>query len=165
MTLALRSLDRVNPASVIALFAGLWLILSPWAMAPGLSGGAAWNSALVGLAIAGVAALRAAAGPRWATLSWINVVLGGWMIASLWIYRYVGDGASAWNSAVVGAVVLVLACVAETAPEAWGTTDRDYHPSAGWDYPYLAHPEGPGQPATWYEVANYGQGGLGDPEP
>jgi len=155
---------RVNGASAVNVLAALWLILSPWVLVGGVRGGAAWNSALIGLAVAGIAALRAAAGPRWAGLSWLNVVLGGWMIASPWIYRYVGDTVPAWSSAVAGLVILVSACVAETAPEAWGSADQDYHPAAGWDHPYLVQPAGAGQPPVWYETSNYGQGGLGDPE-
>jgi len=162
MTLRLR--NGVNVAAGLNFLAGCWLIIAPWVLGGGMSRAAAWNSVVIGLAIAVVAAKRWMAGPRRAGLSFLNVVFGGWMIASMWIFHYIGRGASAWNSAIVGTLVLVLACVSETAPEAWDTEDQDYHPAAGWDFPYLAHPVTDSEPPVWYSPSNYGQGGLGDPE-
>ena len=64
----------------------------------------------------------------------------------------------------MGVLIGILACVAETAPEAWDAEDDDYHPAAGWDYTYSVPPHKAGEPAIWYASTNYGQAGLGDPE-
>jgi hypothetical protein len=39
--------------------------------------------------------------------SGINVVLGGWLVASPWVFGYVGTSA-AWNSVVIGALILII---------------------------------------------------------
>lgn len=152
----------VNFGTAASFLAGLWLIAAPWIFRTSADAGA-WGSILVGGASGLVAILRSTAGPRGAIISWFNVLLGASMIASPWIFAYADQSARAWNSAAVGVLVMVLSCVAETAPEAWGAHDDDYQASPGWDYPYSV-PERPGEPATWYEAANYGQAGLGDPE-
>ena len=41
------------------------------------------------------------------TASGINVVLGAWLLASPWIFGYVGTSA-AWNSVVIGALILII---------------------------------------------------------
>jgi len=156
--------NTVNVATAINFLAGLWLVGSQWIFAAAASDAGAWNAILAGTAIALVAVLRSAAGPRWATLSWLNALLGAWTIASPWIFLYVDQGDRAWNSAVLGVLVVVLACFAETAPEAWGSDDNAYRPAPGWDYAYSVRPERPGEPAIWYASTNYGQAGLGDPE-
>jgi SPW repeat len=164
MGLSRRRFGGVNFATSANLLAGIWLIASPWIFgAPAVDAGA-WGSVLAGAAIALVAVLRSTAGPPGATLSWFNVLLGASMTASPWIFAYVDQSARAWNSAVVGVLVVILACIAETAPEAWGSPDNDYRPAPGWDYPYSVPAEHPGEPAIWYEAADYGRAGLGEPE-
>ena len=151
---ATRATRPLNWASAVNTLAGIWLIGSGWLY--GLPTDGIVNAIAVGLLIALVAVCRLAAGPGWAWVSWFNAVLGAWMIASPWIYGYADGSAAAWNSAVVGLGVLVLACVGETAPEAAATGGPHYYnPTPGWDYPYHAHPEGPGEP-VWYAPGPFG---------
>ena len=164
MELPRRRFPGVNFATAANFVAGLWLIAAPWVFGASVADAGAWWSVLVGGAIAAIAVLRSTAGPRAAMLSWVNAFLGASMIASLWIFHYADQSARAWNSGVVGVLVVVLACIAETAPEAWGKHDDDYQRSAGWDYPYSAPADRPGDPPIYYEAADYGQAGLGDPE-
>ncbi len=42
------------------------------------------------------------------TASGINLVLGAWLVASPWIFGYQSTGAGAWNSVVVGALILAI---------------------------------------------------------
>jgi hypothetical protein len=162
--LAIPRTTGINFATAINFLCGAWLIASPWLLGAAAHDAGAWGSVLGGIAIAFVAILRAAAGPRWATLSWCNALLGASMIGSPWIFGYVEDPVRAWNSAVVGILVVILACVAETAPEAWTAEDDAYHPAAGWDYTYSVPGDKADEPAVWYASTNYGQAGLGDPE-
>jgi len=111
------SVRHVNWASALNVLAGLWLIASAWVFKFAPHSRGLWNTVIVGILIALIAIWRSAGGPRWAGLSWFNVVLGGWMIASPWIHSYVDHSRQAWNSGVVGLLVVVLACISETAPE------------------------------------------------
>ena len=164
MKLPRRRLEGLNLATAVSFLVGIWLVASPWIFRGSVADAGAWGSVLVGSAIALVAVLRSTAGPQRAMLSWLNVFLGAAMTASPWILAYVDQSTRAWNSAAAGVLVAILSCVAETAPEAWGAHDEDYRPAPGWDYPYRVPAEHPGDPATWYEAANYGRAGLGDPE-
>ena len=62
---------------------------------------------LVGL----VALARLASASSNPVLSLVNVVLGGWMIASPWVFGYDhwNGNAAAWSDAVTGAVIAVAA--------------------------------------------------------
>jgi hypothetical protein len=117
------SAHRVNWASALNVLAGIWLIASAWVFRFAPHSRALWNTVIVGILIAMIAICRSALGPRWAGLSWFNAVLGGWMIASPWIHSYIDNTSAAWNSGIVGVLVVVLACFSETAPEANGTRE------------------------------------------
>lgn len=102
--------DLSEGVTWINLAAGLWLVASPWIYGGvGPADRMAWNSIIVGIVIAVVAAVRLMAGARAAELGWINVILGAWMIASPFVYGYTGDGARTANSIVVGVIVLIVA--------------------------------------------------------
>jgi len=157
------SFRRLNVPSAINVLAGLWLAASAFILGRGFRAGTL-NLVLVGVAIAIVGAVRVARGRRWATLSWLNAVLGGWTIASLYVFKLYDTGAVAWNAMYVAALVIVLACLAETSPEAWDSPDPDYHPAPGWDYEFDAPSTNASERVTHYTPSDYGQGGLGDPE-
>jgi hypothetical protein len=60
---------------------------------------------------------------------------------------------------IVGGVVVVLACISESARRPVVTradSDDYYHPSPGWDYPYYAHPSRPGEEPVWYAPGTHG---------
>jgi hypothetical protein len=127
----------------VNLLLGLWLIASPWIY--GVFGGgvpAAWNSIVVGILIALVAAARLGSDrASGEPLSWINVVLGAWMIASPFIYGYAQAGPFTANSIVVGVIVLFLALIATPAEPAYESRWRSEYPWWGassyspWGFP------------------------------
>jgi hypothetical protein len=55
--------------------------------------------------------------------SWINVILGIWLIISPWIVGYAMHGTPMWNNIVLGVLVLILGLVASSsrfaAPSWW----------------------------------------------
>jgi hypothetical protein len=144
-------------ASAINLLAGIWLVISTWGFAGGAFQAPVWNAVVAGVLVAIAAMARMSAGPRWAWLSWWNAALGGWMIASPWIYGYTANPGFTWNSVIVGAIVLVLASVSAAAPEAAAATAPPARGSRPvWNGPYYAGPAHPGAPATPYAPEGYG---------
>jgi len=109
--------NQLKIASGINFLAGVYLLISAWIAAP--SSGSRANGIIFGIIVAILAATRYAesAGP-WA--SWLNALIGIWLIISPWVYGYAGD-AWMWNSIVVGIIMLVLG--------AWGATQAG--PNAG----------------------------------
>jgi hypothetical protein len=74
--------EAARTASVLTLIAGIWLIISPFwggfysAPAP------FWNTLIVGVVVTVLALIRAAYPAENVGLSWINLILGLWLIVS-----------------------------------------------------------------------------------
>jgi hypothetical protein len=151
-------------SSILNLLAGLYLALCGWIFASELGRPGVVNAVIVGLLIAAIAAVRLASGPDRSWISWFNALLGAWTIASPWIFHFATGSSAAWNVVVTGLTIVVLACLAETAPEATAAgSARDYHRTAGWDYPYEAPAARPGESPTRYETTYHdGTEGMGD---
>lgn len=101
--------SQVKVASGLNFLAGIWIIISAWVYGAIYTSGSAWNSIIIGIVIAVFAAIRFFS-PRSAVgLSWINALLGIWMIISPWVYGYVNTNeARMWNSVIFGIIVLIL---------------------------------------------------------
>jgi hypothetical protein len=99
---------RVMTASGIDVVAGIWLILSPFVLA--IAGEAArWNAIALGAAVTALAGTRVLGAYRAAGLSWINVMLGIWLIISPWPLGGFEDPAIFWNSVMAGIVIATCA--------------------------------------------------------
>jgi len=109
-----RGTETVSIASTITLLAGLWFFISPWVYGV-YSAGNAWNSWIVGAAVAILAAFRLGYPMRTQALSWINCLLGIWAFISPWIYGYTGDHGRFINSLCVGVIMFIAAISSATA--------------------------------------------------
>lgn len=105
----------VSLTSGLNLLLGLWLIMAPFTLDYTNSGGGLdgyWNDVVIGAAIGILALLRIAGPARFAPLSWVNFVLGGWLVIAPFVLAY-NRGTDApeatWNDVAVGALVIVLA--------------------------------------------------------
>lgn len=100
--------DYANARSVagINFILGIWLIISPWIFNY-TSGGAKWNQFAFGIAVAVLAGIRYLA-PSQVWTSWINVLIGIWMIIAPFIISYQRTAAY-WNEVLVGIAVALLA--------------------------------------------------------
>lgn len=108
--------DQTTMASGINLLAGIWLLISPWVF--GAAEGTLWNAVIVGIVIAAIAAMRLYGGTSAPGLSWVNAVLGAWMIAAPFVLDYTGNAGMTWNSVIVGLIVLIFGIVSATSGEA-----------------------------------------------
>jgi hypothetical protein len=146
--------NPVTVASGLNLLAGLWLILSPWVSGYADNGGAVTNSIMVGIVIAILAAARqAGAATGW---SWVNAILGAWMIAAPFVFDYSLDVAGAWNSIIVGLIIVALGATSGLAGETtdyreeagassgYGSSEPPYRDAWGWQRPpsSLMYPTG-----------------------
>gem|GEM_PF-697315 len=96
-------------ASGINILAGLWLVLAPFAL--GFSGveAAMWNSVVVGAAVAILAMVRVAKPLEFEGLSWLNFVLGLWLIASPFVLGFADLVGVMWNFVILGAIIFAMA--------------------------------------------------------
>ena len=96
--------DHHKVAGGINFIAGIYLIIS--CLVDPIGRGYEWNGIIVGIIVAILAASRFSGSARpWA--SWVNAILGIWLIISPWIYGFAGTGQQ-WNSIIVGIVVLII---------------------------------------------------------
>jgi len=100
--------SSVALTSTINLLAGIWLFVSPWVYGA-YANPDAWNSWIIGAAIAILAAIRLGNPGGLRIFSWVNMALGVYVFFSPWIYAYVGNTGRFVNSLCVGVLVFVMA--------------------------------------------------------
>lgn len=103
--------NQIRTASGLNFIAGVYFLISEWIMAA--NGAERANGIIFGIIVGILAALRfgGAVGP-WA--SWLNALIGIWVIISPWVYGYSGT-AWMWNSIILGIIMLVLGFWSATA--------------------------------------------------
>lgn len=100
----------VRTASGLDVLAAIWLIFAPFIL--GYSGvtAAVWNDIIVGIVIGVLAISRTTReGVKVAWPSWVNVILGIWLIFAPFILGYSTNTAALWNDIILGIIVAVLA--------------------------------------------------------
>ncbi len=98
--------------SVLNILAGLWLIIAPFVLGYYnfyRDQVATWDSIIVGCVVLVLAAIRVAAPLRNVGLSWVNFLLGIWMIISPFVLRLQDAPVVVRNDVVLGIIVAVLA--------------------------------------------------------
>lgn len=97
-------------ANVLRFVLGVWVLYAPF-MRDELSVGVAtlWNYLVVGSCVVILAVMRILFVREAGIFRWAHLLLGLWMIASPWVFEYVGEEAAFWNSAVSGALIAALA--------------------------------------------------------
>ncbi|MCW8193859.1 SPW repeat protein [Proteobacteria bacterium 005FR1] len=104
--------SNVRIASGLNVLIGVWLIAAPWILGYGVNA-AIWNDVIVGVALLVLAGIRVAMPGRYASISWVNVVLGVWLFLAPFILQYgslalVGVSSAIWNDVILGIAVIVL---------------------------------------------------------
>ena len=87
---------------------GIWVAISPFVL--GFSGieNARWNDVATGLAVMLLALGR---GPQGSGTSVLNILLGGWLIASPFVLQF-NQPVPFWNNIILGIVILIVAAIA-----------------------------------------------------
>lgn len=93
---------------------GIWLLFTPRFFTNSLATDVTMrmnlNFWIVGAAIAVSAGLALRNLKPWE--EWANLILGGWMIISPWVFGYTIERGLLWNSLLIGAVVATLSGIA-----------------------------------------------------
>ncbi len=101
----------------IVAIVGVWEVLAPFLLKYTSVTGAMWDAIIIGLAliILGAWAGYSSAPSTVKALSWVNAVLGVWLIIAPFVIGYTGVAAAMWNDIIVGVVVAVLGAWAALA--------------------------------------------------
>jgi hypothetical protein len=95
-------------ASGINILLGICLICSPW-MFDYNGTPAVLNSVFVGAVIAILAAIRLASLRATSGLSWINLILALWTVASPWVNGYATNLGGTMDNVILGVMIAALA--------------------------------------------------------
>jgi hypothetical protein len=92
--------------SWINILLGIWVLISPFVLTF-LSPRAIWNNVATGIVVGILAIIRLNTRnqPGW---SWINVLLGIWLIISPFALAFAG-GAALWNNVILGIIIGLIA--------------------------------------------------------
>lgn len=98
----------------IAMLLGVAIALSPWPAQPVYLGcpmptEIVWNSMLIGILVAALGAIELVDLRRWEQVG--EIVCGGWLIASPYVFGYVGAGMLQYWHFGLGAAVVLLAVI------------------------------------------------------
>jgi hypothetical protein len=105
-------------ASGLNFLVAIYLIISGWV--DGITSGNTANAIILGIVVAILAATRFSGATRpWA--SWVDAIIGVWLIISPWVYGFAGQSFM-WNYIIVGIIMVVLGVWSATASETSGTT-------------------------------------------
>ncbi|MGH8136627.1 MAG: SPW repeat protein [Terriglobia bacterium] len=97
---------RVRMSSGVNALLGLWLIVCPWILgAPARN--VAWSGVIAGILIVCLAVIRFTSRHTTA-LSWMNVLLGVWVIMAPWILGSTSGDMQTWTYVIAGTLVAVL---------------------------------------------------------
>jgi hypothetical protein len=91
----------------LILVLGLWLIVSPWALAYPAGSLQMTNAIVSGLILAVLSAFELYKTYFWAVV--VNLLVGIWVVISPWVLRIADTRTVMWNELIVGIAVVVLA--------------------------------------------------------
>ncbi len=117
--------DASRPASVLNVLAGIWLIISPWVLGFVLAPAAFWSTLLVGIAVLVLAAIRLATTGT-SGLSWVNLLLGIWLIISPFALAFTAVQAAMGNAIFLGILVGIFSLWAALGAQTTTTVPPRY---------------------------------------
>jgi hypothetical protein len=94
-------------ASWLNIVLGIWVIISPFALAFGMFPRAMWNNVATGAAIVILAIIRTST-PQQPGWSWSNAILGIWLIISPFVLAFAMPVAL-WNNVILGIIIAIVA--------------------------------------------------------
>ena len=106
---------RTFGASGINILFGIWLILAPFILAYTGLQVAMWNDIILGVLV-GVIALIRTFGTAQAGTSWINVLLGIWLIIAPFVLSYGDNPTPRWNDVILGILIVIFAWSSAAVP-------------------------------------------------
>lgn len=105
--------EQAMTASGLNILAAIWLIAAPY-MFNFAHTASASNDITIGIIVGILALIRVFTPTTSGWLSWINVILGLWLIVSPFFLGYI-NVASLWNDIILGVIVAALAAWSSAA--------------------------------------------------
>lgn len=101
-------------SSWVNILLGIWILISPFILTFALPR-AIWNNVVTGIVVGILAIIRLSV-PNQAGWSWINALLGLWLIISPFVLMF-AHGNALWNNVILGIIVAAFALSNTTSRE------------------------------------------------
>lgn len=98
--------NQARTLSGLNVIAGIWLIIAPFILNYNATGNV-WQEVVFGI-IVGILGLVRLGAPNVVWPSWLNLIIGLWLIVAPWVIPSTTIAAR-WNEVVVGIIVAILA--------------------------------------------------------
>ncbi len=98
--------EQVRVASGLDVLAAIWLFISAFAVS--MYYGLAWSNAIVAVVVFILAGIRATRAETTPGLSWINFLLGIWVLISPWAVHSTQTHAAITNNVIMGIIMIIL---------------------------------------------------------
>lgn len=110
MATILQQQTYLKTSGGLDILVGIWLIISPFLLAYTGNTTALWNDLICGLAVIVFAATQTAQSrSRSSWPSWINLLVGIWLVLAPFALNYAGATTTLWNEIVSGLIIIALA--------------------------------------------------------
>lgn len=101
---------QIKTASGFDVLAGIWLIIAPFALNYSANAGSTVNDIVVGAVVILLAGYEMIGEHfRQSTASWLNVLLGAWLVFAPFALNIPSGSAAMWNDLIAGVVIGGLA--------------------------------------------------------
>jgi hypothetical protein len=104
--------SALRAASIIDIILGIWVLISPWVLVF-IFPAQLWNNVAVGGLIVILSGIQASAPLKSLGISWLNFLLGLWLIISGFVMGPPAQPTFFWNQVILGIVVAIASI--------WGT--------------------------------------------
>ena len=109
MAYAIKHQGQAATASGLDMLAGIWLLIGPFVLGFRGNTGAVANNVALGIVIGLLALYRAFNPATNSWVSWLNFLLGVWVLISPWVVPFSSVHAAAINNVIMGIIVIILA--------------------------------------------------------
>ena len=129
MAYAIRHQGQTTAASGLDVLAAIWILISPFVLSLRATGSFVTNDVILGIVI-GILALFRFFSPSPASVwaSWVNVILGIWVLISPWCLGFSRFHTATTNNVVMGIIVIILALWSALASNTVATTTTTVPP-------------------------------------
>jgi hypothetical protein len=125
MAYAMKHPGAAAAPSGLDVLAGIWLLISPFVLAFHAGTAAVANNVVLGIVIGVLALIRFFGPSRNVGLSWVNFVLGIWVLISPWVLGFSSYTTALTNNVCMGIVVIILSLWSAAATSSDEHVGRD----------------------------------------
>lgn len=110
MATTLQQQTYLRTTGSLDILVGIWLVISPFLLGYSANSSALWNDIIAGVAVIIFAATQTARSTsRISWPSWVNLLIGIWLVLSPFALNNSASATIMWNEIITGIIIIALA--------------------------------------------------------